>query len=85
VSTQAVHRAAELASAGTGKNQKAASAAAFRSYIPVFGHEVNENVRQMAGGNDLRRPFFLQPRGKLGKTEKTDSGCRADSCHGVSQ
>jgi len=33
-----------------GKIKKPPSAAAFRLYIPIFGHEVNENV----GQNGLR-------------------------------
>jgi hypothetical protein len=84
VSTQAVHCAAGQA-APNRENQKAARAAAFRSYIPVFGHEVNENVCHAAVVTGWDDGFSPPPAGKLGKTEKTDSGCPADSCHGVSR
>jgi hypothetical protein len=70
-----------------GQNQKAASVAAFRAYIPVFGHEVNENVGHKEGPMGPNQPGFsarrtaswgkpkkrIQPAGPTLVTESADT------------
>jgi hypothetical protein len=70
---------------GRGKS-KSRQCGGLSPYIPIFGHEVNENVGHNGPDEATDWPRFSRsPQGKLGKTEKTESGCRADSCHGVSR
>jgi hypothetical protein len=68
-----------------GKNQKSRPRGGLCAYIPVFGHEVNENVSHSGCRDDREEELSRLTFGKLGKTEKRDSSDPADSCHGVSR
>ena len=68
-----------------GKIKKAAHAAAFEPISRFSAMKSTKTSANQAAVTIRMESFPGLPLGKLGKTEKTDSSCLANSCHGVSR